>query len=364
MKKRIRLSAATALVSALLLSTGCGNDGGGEKTLVQPAAGSVDGDAGQAGRDGSGAGGDDAAGDAAYGSGGYGDEKSGSANGNSDEAGGNESGTGGNQVGKSAGRLNVRDIAGIGPSVTDSRGFTLYLFDKDTTDPAASTCAGECARTWPPVPADDATAGAVVDPRQLGEVPRADGTRQLTLGGRPVYRYRLDTAPGQAKGEGVGGTWHAIGPDGRAAARDGAGRTPEPSPPPAAPATPPAAPPVALATRQDPELGRILVDGRGHTLYRFDKDSAWPMRTACTGACADQWKPVPPMGRAGVRGVDPDLVNSFTRPDGTRQLAVDCWLLYTYVGDTRPGEVNGQGKGGTWWAVAPDGKKAGAPRTG
>ncbi|MGG8406233.1 SCO0930 family lipoprotein [Streptomyces sp. 12297] len=358
MEHRRRLALCTAAVSvALLAAAGCGTGNDGGKTLVQPAGGSAAAGDGEAGGEyGSGDPGSDG-----YGSGPGSGSGSGYGSGAADSADSQDAAA----RRTPAQQLGVRDVAGVGPAVTDSRGFTLYRFDKDTAVPSAATCEGACATTWPPVPADDATAGALIDPQLLGEVVRGDGTRQLTLAGWPVYRYRMDVRPGQANGEGVGGTWHALGPDGKPAA---AAAKPAPAPD----ATPGAGagsatggssqPPVSneqLTARQDPALGTVLVDGAGRTLYRFDKDSAWPMKTRCTGACLDMWKPAKPVDRTRVRGVDPRLVNTFTRPDGSRQLAVDCWILYTYTGDTKPGDVNGQGKGGVWWAVKETGKKAG-----
>jgi predicted lipoprotein with Yx(FWY)xxD motif len=134
--------------------------------------------------------------------------------------------------------------------VVTSAGATLYRFDKDTGRPARSTCIGQCALTWPPVqssggpPTLDGVNSALV-----GIVVRPDGTEQLTLGGWPLYRYGGDTAPGETRGEGMGGTWHAIGPTGKPAvaakpagpststsARTGPTPRPAPAPSPAAPA--------------------------------------------------------------------------------------------------------------------------------
>jgi predicted lipoprotein with Yx(FWY)xxD motif len=50
----------------------------------------------------------------------------------------------------------------------------------------------------------------------------------------------------------------------------------------------------------------------------------------------------------------------FTRPDGTKQMTVNCWPIYTFSGDKAPGDTNGQGVGGTWYAVSPEGKLVGA----
>ncbi|KIX70055.1 lipoprotein, partial [Streptomyces sp. MBRL 10] len=137
---------------------------------------------------------------------------------------GNGSGSGAVPAGEAgaktgpAGQLQVKDIAVLGSTVTDSEGFTLYRFDKDTPKPPKSACEGDCAKAWPPVAADDAQAGAGIDKSLLGSVQRADGTRQLTLAGWPVYRYAKDAKAGDTLGEGVGGTWHALGPAGKPAA--------------------------------------------------------------------------------------------------------------------------------------------------
>lgn len=93
---------------------------------------------------------------------------------------------------------------------------TLYRFDKDTATPSASHCDGDCAMTWPPVTIEEG--GSVylagVDPKQVAAIRRDDGQAQLTVGGWPVYRYSGDKAAGDAKGQGVGGTWFAVGPTG------------------------------------------------------------------------------------------------------------------------------------------------------
>jgi predicted lipoprotein with Yx(FWY)xxD motif len=228
--------------------------------------------------------------------------------------------------------------------VTDSEGFTLYRFEEDTADPPESTCVDDCATAWPPVPADDAEVSSGIDPGLLGEVAREDGTTQLTLAGWPVYRYAEDTEPGTTNGHGVNGTWNALAPNG-APAGTAAAEEDE----------------VALQVVEDPELGRILADAEGRTLYRFDEDTAWPMSTGCTGDCLDVWKPAAVVDPdEAADGLDPELINTFERPDGTEQLAIDCWILYWYTGDEEPGDTTGHGVNGTWWAVAPDGTKASA----
>jgi predicted lipoprotein with Yx(FWY)xxD motif len=105
-------------------------------------------------------------------------------------------------------------------------------------------------------------------------------------------------------------------------------------------------------------LGRILVDGRGRTLYLFEKDTRG--RSACYGACAAYWPPllsaVRPQQGNGVRA---SLLGVARRKDGKRQVTYAGHPLYTYVGDTKAGMTTGEGLtdfGGSWDAVAASGR--------
>lgn len=85
--------------------------------------------------------------------------------------------------------------------------------------PAKSNCNGSCATFWPPVKGP-ATPGQGVTGK-LGTITRSDGTAQATYNGHPLYTYAGDTAPGQAKGNGLnasGGVWHEVTVSGSAAA--------------------------------------------------------------------------------------------------------------------------------------------------
>jgi predicted lipoprotein with Yx(FWY)xxD motif len=255
---------------------------------------------------------------------------------------------------KSAGKLAVVTNPELGKVLTDNAGLTLYRFDTDTAEPPKSNCDGDCATTWPPVPADDASAGAGIDKALLGETTRADGSKQLTIGGWPAYRYAKDVNAGDVNGQGVGGKWYALAPDGKKAGGGGGGGAEAADLP-------------GLSTRNDPELGEIVIDKNGHTVYRFMKDSPWPMKTACTGACLEKWPVIAPVEANDTKGID--LKGSgprgqgyvvFNRPDGLKQQTIDCVPIYTFSGDKNPGDTNGQGVGGQWFAIRPDGKPVGA----
>jgi predicted lipoprotein with Yx(FWY)xxD motif len=116
------------------------------------------------------------------------------------------------------------------------------------------------------------------------------------------------------------------------------------------------APSGGLATRVTP-LGTV-VTAAGFTVYRFDKDSAHPSRSACTGTCAKTWPPLLGDGIPALAGVPRGRVGTAGRPDGTQQLTLDGWPLYRFAKDARPGDTKGEGVGGTWRAVGIDGKPA------
>lgn len=105
------------------------------------------------------------------------------------------------------------------------------------------------------------------------------------------------------------------------------------------------------------ELGDIVVDGRGMTVYIYDLDTPGSGASSCTGQCLVEWPPVttdtssPQI--AGVGG----QIGTIPGPDGTQQITVNGWPLYYYVDDTAPGEVEGQGEDGVWWVLDAAGQK-------
>ena len=127
---------------------------------------------------------------------------------------------------------------------------------------------------------------------------------------------------------------------------------------PAAPEDTPIAAEFALSTADVGDLGTVVVDGSGRTLYVFDKDTADPSKSNCEGECAAMWPPVEAgSGTPELDGVDASLVGTVERSDGTQQLTLNGWPLYLFAKDTKAGEAKGQAVGDVWWAVSPDGKK-------
>ncbi|SHI53540.1 SCO0930 family lipoprotein [Streptomyces sp. 3214.6] len=262
---------------------------------------------------------------------------------------GTDTGTGAQTAG--AGELAISANGQLGKILTDSAGKTLYRFDADTAEPPKSNCDGDCATTWPPVSADDTSAGDGIDKSLLGEITRPDGTKQLTVGGWPAYYYAKDAKPGDTTGQGVGNKWFALAPDGKKAkSGSGSGSGSDTAQ-------------AGLSVRKDANLGDIVVDKAGMTVYRFIKDKAWPKPVSnCNGACRDKWPVVEPVDFSQTKGIQKKGYMNFTRSDGDKQQTINCFPIYTFSGDKAPGDINGQGVGGTWYAVAPNGDLVGAPK--
>jgi predicted lipoprotein with Yx(FWY)xxD motif len=106
-------------------------------------------------------------------------------------------------------------------------------------------------------------------------------------------------------------------------------------------------------------LGRMLVDGHGRSLYLFEKDTRG--RSACSGACAAYWPPLLTSGKAvAIKGAKRSLLGSIARPGGGRQVSYAGHPLYFFAGDTRSGQVTGEGLqdfGAGWYALSPAGMK-------
>jgi predicted lipoprotein with Yx(FWY)xxD motif len=104
-------------------------------------------------------------------------------------------------------------------------------------------------------------------------------------------------------------------------------------------------------------LGKILVDSKGDTVYLFQKDTS--TKSTCTGACATTWPPVPATGKPTVAtGLSAAKVGTTTGADGKPQVTYDGHPLYRFQGDSKPGDANGQGTnafGALWYVVSSSG---------
>ena len=103
----------------------------------------------------------------------------------------------------------------------------------------------------------------------------------------------------------------------------------------------------------DSDLGMILVDGAGRTLYLLtgDKQGA----STCYDECEKNWPPLAGPAEAG-EGADAALLGQAEREDGTLQATYNDWPLYYFAADAQAGDVNGQGVGGVWYVLGAAGE--------
>lgn len=101
----------------------------------------------------------------------------------------------------------------------------------------------------------------------------------------------------------------------------------------------------------DTDLGTVLTDDSGRTLYVFDVDEG------TTSNCYDDCEAAWPVVEAGLEAGDADVtLGSTTRDDGTEQLTINGRPVYLFSGDSAEGDVNGQGVNDVWWVLDASGE--------
>ncbi|KFU79456.1 Secreted repeat of unknown function [Amycolatopsis lurida] len=103
-------------------------------------------------------------------------------------------------------------------------------------------------------------------------------------------------------------------------------------------------------------MGQAVLDETGAVLFRYERDNPHEARSACLGDCAIVWTPVTTKGTPPVTGIDPALIDTIKRPEGTEQVTLAGRPLYK-AATARPGEWTGQGTGHVWFVVRPDGRR-------
>lgn len=108
------------------------------------------------------------------------------------------------------------------------------------------------------------------------------------------------------------------------------------------------------------DLGLVLVDSKGYTLYDFHKDKG--TESSCYGACAEGWPPLLSDGEPEPsNGAMASMLGTTERTDGTTQVTYAGHPLYTFAGDKKPGEANGNdisAFGAEWYALKGNGEEA------
>lgn len=222
----------------------------------------------------------------------------------------------------------------FGKILVDGKGMTLYMFTKD--EPNKSNCSGGCLKAWPPLATQGTPKlGDGVDATLIGNAALADGSKVVTYNKMPLYYWASDVKPGDITGLGVGGVWFLVSPAGSIVGKEAT---------------------INMAT--DPKYGKILVDGKGMTLYMYTKDE--PDKSNCAAGCLKAWPPLLTSGSPKLgAGVDAAMIGSTALADGTKVITYNHMPLYYWEKDTKAGDINGLGVGGVWFLVSPEGKIVG-----
>jgi predicted lipoprotein with Yx(FWY)xxD motif len=236
--------------------------------------------------------------------------------------------------------------------LTGANGMTLYFFGKDTVPGQSACTSDQCKQFWP---AATVPAGGTLPAAPAGAtgtfttfVRSDDGATQLAYNGHPLYYFAGDKAAGDTNGEGVFALWWVA---------DVAGGLPAPS---AAPSGAPAASAGASAAAGSSytlalSSGGYLTGEDGMSLYEFANDTT-ANQSACTSdQCVQNWPAwtidsgETVVAGAGVTGT----IATFARADGSMQVSYNGHPLYTFAGDTKAGDTNGDGVGGKWSLAKP-----------
>lgn len=102
----------------------------------------------------------------------------------------------------------------LGEIIVAGNGMTVYYFTKDTKDSGISACVDNCLKQWPPVLVEDEPKFEGITAK-IGTIDAADGKKQVTVDGMPVYYWYKDTKAGDVSGQDVGKVWYVVAPDGK-----------------------------------------------------------------------------------------------------------------------------------------------------
>lgn len=114
--------------------------------------------------------------------------------------------------GYSPGKVSVKSDVSFGQVLVDGNGNTLYIFSKDVNGESACQD-GSCAANWPSFYSEMIEAGSGLDVADFSVIEHADGSKQNTYKGWPLYYYAGDKNPGDINGDGVGNVWFVAKPD-------------------------------------------------------------------------------------------------------------------------------------------------------
>ncbi len=212
----------------------------------------------------------------------------------------------------------IAEHPSLGNILTDGDGNTLYFFTKDAFD--TSECEGQCKVNWPIFYGENLEIGAGLNADDFGMITRADGDKQTTYKGWPLYYFVNDNAPGDANGEAVGGVWYVAKPDyaimlvdNQLVGHDG----------------------VKYNSNYEPgeEIIQYFVDDYGRTLYIFINDTYETNNFTAADFSNNAVWPIYETANTTAPSVIDESLFSVIDVHGRQQLCYKGWPLYYFGQD-------------------------------
>ena len=214
------------------------------------------------------------------------------------------------------------------------------MFGGDKPGDGTSTCTGSCAAVWPPFYAGTLNLPPDLSSSSFSTITRADGSKQTTYNGWPLYYYASDRSAGSMFGEGLnqfGSLWYAIPPTLQLSGGQIIGGAPN-----------------SVGVAYKPSIGLYMTNGSGFTLYFRSTDTPNSGTTTCTtNECEASW----PVFYQSSLNLPPGLgslqFSTITAYNTTKITTYDGYPLFYWVGDTKAGDTTGQGVSGFYVATLP-----------
>ncbi|MDG6902214.1 MAG: hypothetical protein JRM80_09675 [Nitrososphaerota archaeon] len=236
--------------------------------------------------------------------------------------------------------VQIGNSATVGHYLENGTGFTLYMFGADKPGNGTSACAGSCAAAWPPFYASSLSVPSGLNPSNFSTITRANGAKQTTYNGWPLYYYVADSSSGNMYGEGLsqfGGLWYAIPPTLQQSGGQIVG-----------------GPSYSIGVAYKASIGLYLTNSTGFTLYFRSTDTPNSGTTTCnTSFCEKNWPVFYTAPLTLAPGLSSTNFGTITPYNNTKIVTYDGYALFYWIGDTAPGETLGQGIGNFYVATVP-----------
>ncbi|SMG13597.1 Secreted repeat of unknown function [Marivirga sericea] len=207
--------------------------------------------------------------------------------------------------------IKLVDKGALGEIITDTNGLSLYIFTKDVD--GTSACTDDCLSAWPVFYMKDIATSTGLDASDFANITRADGSKQTTYKGWPLYYFASDEVEEDVKGDGVGSVWYAAKSNYSVS--------------------------IGQQTVEGSELN-YLVDATGNSLYYFANDEE--NVSNCADGCIAAWPVFEVEGALVIPSAfSSNQFGTITRIDGKVQITYGGKPLYYFAQDTKRGEIKG-----------------------